>query len=132
MRIDDSVSVLGKPVSLPAVVVLVVAGLMVIFLAVSALRSRSGISAVTALVMILIYVAGPAALFAYTVHCLVYGKCSVWALILTVIFVLYASIAMANYRTMAGILQNAVQGRWSLIGYRGQKARAAGGSRPRL
>jgi hypothetical protein len=129
MQIDKNVNLLGVSVAMPAAVVVIVAAVMVIFLAVSALRSNSGIRQLTAILMLLIYVALPAALFAYTVHCLVSGKCSVWALILTVVFVLYAGIAMANYRSMAAILQNALRGKWSLIGYRIQKAGAAVGRR---
>jgi len=124
MQIDDSIEIAGLKMAMPAALVVAIGALMVIFLAISALRKNSGIRQVTALVMVFVYVALPAALFAYTIHCLVAGKCSVWALILTIVFVLYAGIAMANYRAMGTILQNAIRGRWSLIGYRLQKAGA--------
>ena len=129
MKVTDRVNLFGVEMAAPAAIVVAVAALMVVFLVVSALRQRSGIRKLTAVLMVLVYVALPAALFGYTTHCVVLGDCQIWALVLALAFVFYASVTMANYRHMGQLLQNALSGQWSLIGYRFQRAAGRAGRR---
>lgn len=112
--LSKSTAVLGLEVNVMAIVVLAATLAIVAAVAVSYLRARKGESGAqrirpgTALLATLMLIVLPAALFAYTVDCVVRGGCTAWALVLTAAFAAYAIAVLVRRGAIASALATAV------------------------
>jgi hypothetical protein len=100
---NDVVSFLGVNMAMPAIWTAIL-GLVFLALAVIYMASRK-FNAVSIVKFLIVGLVVPWSLMVYTIHCLVVGRCHVWAWILVILLVFYGGSAALAHRMVAPALQ---------------------------